>query len=548
MNDLIEVHSDDPRSVSLLETFIKTTIFPPSFRYFASRTATFCLEHHELTLLALDLDSDSDSERAIGYAHVDRDGDLRWVGFCVVPEQRNTGIGTILMKRVIAFAEKPQCTQKLMLSVDFSNVAAIRFYERHGFRAIEADRIGLKPHPSALYMCRQPSDCSVVKVPVSIGEALDKLSILKIKLQNISDEKKLEFIRAEHDALQAVPAVKHSLKTTRFYFDELLHVNKMIWDDQDLFREMTVNNNNSRSELCEKIIADNDARFRIKMKINTQGKSKHREQKGYATRTVAVLTHRGLGDNITAVGMVRYLAARYDRVLVACKVRNMINVKQLYEDDPSIIVIGTKTPEQFKKRARKRCLSDLTFVKVGRHTGTNSNNDILPFNFYQDAKIPLSVFWDYFHVPTTPGGERLYDIVRRTGRKYTFVHNSCSTGPVFSIKTQQIREITKAMLIIDPCTNHYPRDHRDHDLAQRFVGRKHPLVNYIPTMIHADAIVLCTSSFFCLALHLNIHTEERFFVSGKDYRYLWSPRFQSERKKQSKPFRWLSVLGKNKRR
>ena len=56
----------------------------------------------------------------------------------------------------------------------------------------------------------------------------------------------------------------------------------------------------------------------------------------YKYKKAFVLTHLGLGDNITAIGMVRYLSTCYDEVVVVCKNQNKNNVELFYKDDNNI--------------------------------------------------------------------------------------------------------------------------------------------------------------------------------------------------------------------
>ena len=113
-----------------------------------------------------------------------------------------------------------------------------------------------------------------------------------------------------------------------------MNINEEIWDMQDLFRE--TKDKQEQNKLCIKIIKENDNRFRVKKKINNLTNSELKEQKGYIPKTAFVLSHLGLGDNITFIGAVRYLSTCYDKVIVVCKNKNVNNVKLFYSDDPDI--------------------------------------------------------------------------------------------------------------------------------------------------------------------------------------------------------------------
>lgn len=115
---------------------------------------------------------------------------------------------------------------------------------------------------------------------------------------------------------------------------------------QDEFRY----NNCNKVDLCFKIIEDNDRRFRVKKKINDLTNSSLKEQKGYKPKKAFVLTHLGLGDNITAIGMVRYLSTCYDEVVVVCKNRNKKNMELFYQDDDSIKIYNIENDKNISPR------------------------------------------------------------------------------------------------------------------------------------------------------------------------------------------------------
>ena len=131
-----------------------------------------------------------------------------------------------------------------------------------------------------------------IELPVSLGEALDKLTILDIKLEKIKDNRRLD-VQKEYDILYN--KLKLNIQNYDFYYKILKQVNLDIWEMQDDFRY----NNGDKNKLCLKIIDENDRRFRIKKKINDIANSSLKEQKGYKPRKAFVMTHQGLGDMIT---------------------------------------------------------------------------------------------------------------------------------------------------------------------------------------------------------------------------------------------------------
>ena len=114
---------------------------------------------------------------------------------------------------------------------------------------------------------------SSVTLDVSIGEALDKLSILQIKCENIKDERVI-YCKHEHDSLY--PILKEYIDKFPSQYNLLLDINKQIWNLQNEFRS-----DECKSYLCADILNKNDIRFKIKNDINNLTNSVFREQKGY---------------------------------------------------------------------------------------------------------------------------------------------------------------------------------------------------------------------------------------------------------------------------
>jgi len=123
-----------------------------------------------------------------------------------------------------------------------------------------------------------------ILIPVSPGELLDKITILQIKSQRISDEAKLVNIHNELNILneiwsQAVsdnPAIENLTK-------ELTEINESLWDIEDDIREQEKNQNFGAEfiELARSVYITNDRRAEVKKKINVLLGSKIIEEKSY---------------------------------------------------------------------------------------------------------------------------------------------------------------------------------------------------------------------------------------------------------------------------
>ena len=125
-----------------------------------------------------------------------------------------------------------------------------------------------------------------ILVEVSVGELLDKISILEIKKEKIKDPKKLKFINDEHNILknQLDQNVKSDDKINQL-FQSLKDINAKLWvieDNKRLFEK-----NSDFTEDFIKLSRDvhflNDDRAKIKLEINNHTGSKIKEIKEYTS-------------------------------------------------------------------------------------------------------------------------------------------------------------------------------------------------------------------------------------------------------------------------
>ncbi len=124
----------------------------------------------------------------------------------------------------------------------------------------------------------------LVEMPVSVGELLDRISILAIKMKKITDEGKLIHIRKEYDLLTARrdDLVEGSQGLTALV-QELGAVNLVLWDVEDRLRDMEQAGDFGPVfvENARAVYQTNDQRARIKARINALTGSALLEQKNY---------------------------------------------------------------------------------------------------------------------------------------------------------------------------------------------------------------------------------------------------------------------------
>jgi len=122
-----------------------------------------------------------------------------------------------------------------------------------------------------------------MKIEVSIGEIVDKLSILQIKKLNIIDEEKLINVRKEYDYLLKVVESDLNFSTSDELYNKLFITNKKLWDIEDKIRdkERDKSFDNEFIELARSVYFTNDERSKIKKDINIKYGSNFIEEKSY---------------------------------------------------------------------------------------------------------------------------------------------------------------------------------------------------------------------------------------------------------------------------
>lgn len=123
-----------------------------------------------------------------------------------------------------------------------------------------------------------------VNIEVSIGELVDKLTILAIKLQHIKDKTKLSNIQKEFDLLNSkYVELLESTPELEDYFLKLREINAKIWVLEDEIRLLIKKESFEKEyiETAKKIHRSNDQRFSIKYELNKLLNSNLNEEKSY---------------------------------------------------------------------------------------------------------------------------------------------------------------------------------------------------------------------------------------------------------------------------
>jgi hypothetical protein len=427
-------------------------------------------------------------EVPVGYAHLEKHEDVVWVGLCVLKTAQGCKYGSILLAALCKYADENAVS--LELTVDTTNTIAQHLYTNAGFTPTHL-------HKGILRMQR-----GQLTLPVSVGEALDKLSILDIKLLKITDTRSSD-VMTEYKAINLSLANYHQKFSKLYTFLKAINLN--IWNLQDKLRASTTRDM-SYVNTCLQILDENDVRFRIKNKINKMSKSVLKEQKGYPLKQALFVSHLGMGDMINMVGAVRYYSLQYDIVRVVAKEEYAQNVRDLYKDDPTILIVTIPVGSyQEHMQSVVNCIHQYESTHTLLISGILHNMIIkkqnIPYmvttdiieQFYTELNLPLSIHTDYFWVGCSTPPEDF----KRLPNEYIFLHDSASNGTKLLPGAPTSSD---TRFIVHPNRNMYEPDSPWYALAESFVGK--PLFYYNDIISNAVELHLIDSSFFCIASHL----------------------------------------------
>jgi hypothetical protein len=124
----------------------------------------------------------------------------------------------------------------------------------------------------------------IINIPISLGELIDKISILIIKEKKIKDEKKNNLIREELTLLQKTLDEAANNNSINNYLNQLIDVNSTLWKIEEEIRDCEKNKKFDQKfiELARSVYITNDRRAEIKLEINNKFGSKIVEIKSYA--------------------------------------------------------------------------------------------------------------------------------------------------------------------------------------------------------------------------------------------------------------------------
>ena len=345
---------------------------------------------------------------------------------------------------------------------------------------------------------------SLIKVPVSIGEAIDKLTILDIKYDMIKDTRR-DDCKKEYDML--ITELKDFVKDkdNYYYFEILKYINLKIWKDQDIIRNLT--DDAKIGKLSIQILKDNDARFRIKKIINDVANSQLKEQKGYNKTRAAFIGHMGMGDFFNLNGVIRYISILYDELILFCPFQYADNIKQMFSDLNNIKYLEvdknnlyTSVTKEALEKASEAKIDSL--YKSGYQLNRGADVSRIPLSFYDEMNIDREVMKVFSRISRPITSVNLKNILKEMNIEYSLYHligsADCNSYPFDKVVSEN--KNNPDHLILDVKKNRYDVGHKYYEVANLFINL--PILEYCDIIMTAKELHFVNSSFFCLAARI----------------------------------------------
>ena len=235
---------------------------------------------------------------------------------------------TFLASNSTFFDTNPGIIKNLYINIniDNSNILTLTFHENQLINWINTDK-----YIQIDNINNKPSNTN--QIEVSIGEIIDKYSILELKKKYITNVDKLYEIQKEIDVLS------YFIKNIdNFFYSLLLYINEQLWLDTDVIKSLSLNNaeyNNIYlfAEISNRIFENNQKRFRLKNYFNVLQTSNINEQKSYNDNKcfIKITNDEEIYNKIPEIN---YLCISYDIIYINVEYKSIFN--KLFKN-PNII-------------------------------------------------------------------------------------------------------------------------------------------------------------------------------------------------------------------
>lgn len=247
-----------------------------------------------------------------------------------------------------------------------------------------------------------------------------------------------------------------------------------------------------------------------------------------------VIGNGGIGDMITCIGMVNYIATKYDKVIVACVKDNYDQIKTFYNNSKIIVYVindGSRcSMYEYCNVMMKYTTYDIyafgnygaTTIDLKKYTKVLPNGQVkkiityYPTSYYEDVEIPFEYASKYFNVCYPPEITQIYEELFSLDTPYVVLHSTGSNVVLDPFEYDNIDE--NKYIVIDVNHNRYSTTHKYYNIVNKFINL--PSVLYYTKLLgNAHDLYLIDSCIFALALVVNIDKVNRKVCYKRESRF-----------------------------
>jgi hypothetical protein len=255
-----------------------------------------------------------------------------------------------------------------------------------------------------------------------------------------------------------------------------------------------------------------------------------------------LVSHNGLGDNLIMISAVHFLSQFYNNVYFLCKKRYYPNVSLFFKNTPAIICVVYDENYQINVANDEMNAIQNIIQKIYHNDNTDvfvcgdfhkkymqskinnklfldyeipDKNDTIDYNtitsrnygfietFYKDARLNLTVYYDFFHLPSLQESIDLYETVKKYKLVFLQLKSSCGTCLNITNLLNTYMHDDSTLLVCNDVNlydENSPSDiiRKKHQLCQPFVLNK--IVYYVDVIKNSDEIYAIDSCFIAILL------------------------------------------------
>jgi len=237
------------------------------------------------------------------------------------------------------------------------------------------------------------------------------------------------------------------------------------------------------------------------------------------TNSAYVVSHNGLGDNITNIGAINFLLKYYNKIYFLCKDIYKNNVELLFINK-LVVVISFNHMNEFNEIADIISKISNTDIFISGNCFNHlkyytkiTNNDLLKYkknnknysisykfieDFYNDYNLDISVYYEYFDISSSENSLNYYNKISKY--KIIFMHTKSSSNEINLNNIINLYINNDEYLIICANLNVYNTNSIKYNIANEYVNIK--IQYYIDIIKNAHIIHVIDSCFSCIVIPL----------------------------------------------